>query len=196
MTLELSEALIYVIHKMQISSGSLAQFSLCLSGFQCPLLSNHVTCPFHQTYPHSVIKGRLGIISFLNLAFRRISCSCSMFIFMAINSHAPSNQKQTGRPVLPLVALLQTVYSPHHPLTPPPSLKPLHNTTYKTHANAKANQLPQSPACPRLPSVHSREDAQRDPSPQSRLIKLRCATTFQKKKKNPLTLICSAETMR
>lgn len=78
-----------------------------------------------------------------------------------------------------------------HPITllpPPLPLKPLHNTTYKTHANAKANQLPQSPACPRLPSVHARQDAQRDPSPQRRLIKLRCATTFQKKKKRKTLL--------
>lgn len=107
---------------MQISSRSLAQFSLCLFGFQCPLLSNPVTCPFHQTYPYSIIKGRLGIISFLNLAFRRISCSCSMFIFMAINCCAPSNRKQTGRPVVPLVSLLQTVYWPHHFLIPPSNL--------------------------------------------------------------------------
>lgn len=99
----------------------MAQFSLCLFGFQCPLLSNPVTCPFHQTYPYSIIKGRLGIISFLNLAFRRISCSCSMFIFMAINCPAPSNRKQTGRPVVTLVPLLQTVYSPHPFLIPSPS---------------------------------------------------------------------------
>lgn len=148
MTLELSEALIYVTHKMQISSGSLAQFSLCLFGFQCPLLSNPVTCPFHQTYPHSVIKGRLGIISFLNLAFRRISCSCSMFIFMAINSHARSNQKQTGRPVLPLVALLQTVYSPHHPLTAPPCPSNPCTTPHIKHM-----QMQRQTSCPRAPLV-------------------------------------------
>lgn len=125
----------------------MAQFSLCVFGFQCPLLSNPVTCPSHQTYPNSVIKGRLGIISFLNLAFRRISCSCSLFIFMAINRWAPSNQKQTGRPVFPLVALFQTVYSPHRPLTP---LKPLHDTTYKTH---KHTQMHMQTSCPRAPLV-------------------------------------------
>lgn len=66
--LEISKALIYVTHKMQINSqtfhGPLFLFTF---GSSCPPLSTHVTCPFHQTYPHSVIKG-LGSISFLNLA--------------------------------------------------------------------------------------------------------------------------------
>lgn len=102
---------------------SMSQFLLALFGFPALLLSAHVICPFHQTFPHSVIKGHLGIISFLNLAFGGISCSRSLFIFMSINCWAPSNPKQTGRPAFPLVALLQTVYSPPVALLLPP--KPL-----------------------------------------------------------------------
>ena len=125
----------------------MAQFSLSVFGFPHPLLSNHVICPFHQSYPHSVIRGHLGIISFLNLAFGGISCSCSLFIFMSINCWALSNPKQTTRSAFPLVALLQTVYSPCDPLTPP---KPLHDTTYKTlkHAQMRTqSSCPGGPGC-------------------------------------------------
>ncbi len=165
----------------------MAQFFLSAFGFPCPLLSTHVICPFHQTHPHSVIKGHLGIISFLNLAFGGISCSRSLFIFMSVNCWAPSNPKQTGRPAFPLVALSQTVYSPPVTLLLPP--KPLHNTTYKnTNTHKRTNQLPLSPGCPGLPSVHLREDTQCDPSPPKRLIKLRCATAFQTTLSYPLSL--------
>lgn len=56
----------------------------------------------------------------------------------------------------------------------------------QTHTHT--HQLPLSPACPRLPSVHSREDTQCDPSPPKCLIKLRCATTFQTTCSYPLSL--------
>ena len=123
----------------------MAQFFLSAFGFPCPLLSTDVICPFHQTHPHTVIKGHLGIISFLNLAFGGISCSRSLFIFMSINCRAPSNPNQTGCTAFPLLALLQTVYSP--PVTPSTPPKPLHDTTYKTHKHTHA-QLRVQTSCP------------------------------------------------
>lgn len=119
--LDLSKALIYVTHKMLINSWPFHGSFYSVFGFPCPLLSNAVICPFHQIYPHSVIKGHLGIISVHNLAFGGISCSCSLFIFLSENYWAQSNQKQTDGPAFPPVALLQNVYSPHVTLLLPES---------------------------------------------------------------------------
>lgn len=144
----------------------------------CPLLSTHVICPFHQTHPHSVITGHLGLISFLNLAFWGISCSHSLFIFMSINCLAPSNPKQTA--CVSLSCFFANCLLTLSPSYPP---KPHHNPTYErqtyTRTNASTNWLPLSPGCPRLPSVHLREDTQCDPSPAKGFIKFRCATTFE-----------------
>lgn len=131
--------------KCKLTVGpSVAQFFLPAFGFPCPLLSTHVICPFHQTHPHSVIKGHLGIISFLNLAFGGISCSRSLFIFMSINCWAPSNPKQTGRPAFPLVALSQTVYSPPVTvlLSPPNPFTTPHVKHKHTHIHKPAAPEP------------------------------------------------------
>lgn len=141
--LEISKALTKLTKSKWTVGPSMAQFSLALFGFPALLLSTLVICPFHQTFPHSVIKGHLGIISFLNLAFGGISCSRSLFIFMSINCWAPSNPKQTGRPAFPLVALLQTVYSPPSPSYFPPNQ--FHNTTYKT---VKHTEMHTQTRCP------------------------------------------------
>lgn len=75
---------------------------------------------------------------------------------------------------------LSPSYFPRNPFTAP-HIK-------RTRTNAYTNQLPLSPGCPRLPSVHLREDTQCDPSLPKRLIKLRCVTTSQTTCSYPLSL--------
>lgn len=100
-------------------------------------------------------------------------------------------QSKTNRPpcISPGCCFTNCLLTPCHLLLPP---KPLHNATYKTQkqtcTNTYTNKLPLSPDCPKLPSVHLREDTQCDPSPPKCLIKLRCTTTFQTTCSYPLSL--------
>lgn len=171
----------------------MALFFLPLSGFPCPLLSTRVICPFHQTHPHSVIKGHLGIISFLNLAFwgdQLFPLSVYIYVYKLLGPGAIQNKPAALHfPMLLFCKMFTHPTSPSYSPTPPPTPSPFTTPHIKTRTNAYTNQLPLSPGCPRLPSVHLREDTQCDPSPpKKRLIKFRCATAFRTTCSYPLSL--------
>lgn len=95
--LENPKALIYVTHKMQINSWTFhgPVFPLHV-WFPVPTAKYSCHIPFLSNSP-SVIKGHLGMILFLNLAFGGITCSRSVYIYV-YKLLGPEQSKTNGPP--------------------------------------------------------------------------------------------------
>lgn len=150
--LEISKALIYITHEMQINSWTVRGPVLASSfGFLSLLLSTHVIYPFHQTLPYSVICGHFGLILFLNHEFGDYMSQLAVYIYVYKLSGPELSKTNWSSCCFPGCSPSDCL------LTPPISLF----------------SYPQE-------YLHLREDKPCGPSPPAKhRIKLRCATAFQ-----------------